>query len=428
MANTLQKTVSSALQYNPQLKIYQEGIEISERELMKARSGWYPTLDVSGQVGAALYNDQSTRRIRAFNARDNLTKEAGKLYFSNSVDAVARQSLFSGLATWGATDVAAYRIKSADFRLIDNAEAIALDAILAHLNVLRFKKIIAFSKKNVAQHERILVSQTERRRLGAGSVADVSQTQARLARSKASLAESINAYRDAVANYVRVTGVEVGDDLAEIPNIPSTFASYESALASTRSSNPKINALLMDVKALQSQVTVSRAGFMPEVYLEGAYNYSYAPSSVTTDMYAASVMLRMDWNLFNGLSDYASLRSDLARARQGRYEVLQLVDLLAEETKNTWNRYVASIEQKNFYSSARKYSAESLETYLKQFQVGQRSLLDVLDAENELYSNSVLEVSASTDSVATQYRILALGGKLLSNLGVTPAQIRTSAK
>ncbi|MDE7468836.1 MAG: TolC family protein [Desulfovibrionaceae bacterium] len=425
-ANTLQNSVASALRYNPTIKQYREGVEIAERNLMKARSGWYPTLDISARAGVLQYADPSTRsKNKLPRSERNYTKGTG-LYFSNAADAVLRYNFFNGLATMGSTDVASFMIKSADFRLIDNTEAIALDAILAHLNVVRYSQIVLLSRQNVAQHEKILLSQSQRRRLGAGSVADVSQTQSRLARAKATLADNVNRYRDALATYTAITGVQVsGNSLANIQPLAATFSSYESALAATRSSNPKINALLMDVKATEKQAVVSRSRFMPEIYADLAYTYAYQPSTIAdNDMHSASLMLRLDWNLFNGMADYASMKSDLARARQIRYEVLSLIDTLAEETKMTWNRYVSAVEQKTFYASAKRFALESRNAYLQQFQVGQRSLLDVLDAENELFSTSVLEVTAHADTVATQYRILALGGKLLSYLGINPQNLK----
>ena len=430
-ANTLQNSVASALRYNPTIKQYREGVEIAERNLMKARSGWYPTLDISARAGFLQYADPSTRgtvqnAATGTRTRGASTKNASDLYFSNAADAVVRYNIFSGLATLGSTDVASFMIKSADFRLIDNTEAIALDAILAHLNVVRYSQIVLLSRQNVAQHEKILLSQSQRRRLGAGSVADVSQTQSRLARAKATLADNVNKYRDALATYTAITGVQVsGNSLASIQPLAATFSSYESALAATRSSNPKINALLMDVKANENQAVVSRSRFMPEIYADLGYTYAYQPSTIAgNDMHSASLMLRLDWNLFNGMADYASMKADLARARQIRYEVLSLIDTLAEETKMTWNRYVSAVEQKTFYASAKRFALESRNAYLQQFQVGQRSLLDVLDAENELFSTSVLEVTAHADTVATQYRILALGGKLLSYLGINPQNLK----
>lgn len=429
-ANTLKDTVAAALRYNPRIKMYREGYEAAEQNLHVANSGWFPKLDINASVGGMMYEDPTTRaEARKRVARKQQTmKRSDQIYLTDGAGVSLKQEIFTGLSTLSSSRAAKARIRSADYRLIDNTEAIALDAILAHINVVAYTKIVALAQNNVKQHERILLSQTQRRNLGAGNVADVSQTQSRLARAKATLSENINKYRDAVARYTAVTGVPVPSrGLTDVPALSAAFSSYESALASTRSSNPKINALLNDVEALENDADVARSAFMPAIYAEAAFNYGYQTGTIANnDMLNLSLMLRMDWNLFNGMRDYGTMKAALAEARKTRYEVLYNIDLLAEETKQTWNRYLATKEESTFYATAKKFAQSSRDAYLQQFQVGQRSLLDVLDAENELFSVSVLEVSSKADIVATQYRILALGGKLLPHLGIESKNLKNT--
>ena len=138
-------------------------------------------------------------------------------------------------------------------------------------------------------------------------------------------------------------------------------------------------------------------------------------------------MLRGNWNLFNGGYDWFNVKGDKARARQSRQELSGLLDSLAEETTATWSQLVSAQEQARHFANAVQYSTKTRDMYLEQFNLGQRSLLDVLDSENELFSSSIQLVTAQQNVTAAKYRLLALGGDFLSafNLDRTALAVKT---
>jgi len=248
-------------------------------------------------------------------------------------------------------------------------------------------------------------------------MADVTQTQGRLARTEASLAESRAALDVAIANYRRLTGREPG--VLEAPAVPANaYPSLEAALAASQTTNLKIKALQSDIKTAEAQVELDKAPFHPNIYLEAGPTYRYQVGSSGTDEGGVVVMLRANWNLFNGGYDWHNVKADKARVRQVRQELNSQLDLLAEEAEATWAQLISTQEQARHFADAVNFSTRTRDMYLEQFNVGQRSLLDVLDSENELFSSSIQLVTAQQNIIAAHYRLLALGGGFLASFGL----------
>lgn len=414
---TMRDTVAATLMYNPNIKAFQEYRQAAEDDLKRARSGWFPRIDARAGWGLEQWSDSNTRNTGRRAGAEKYAQGKRTYYDRSEASLTISQTIWDGLATWNRYQQGKLREESAESRLFDNAEGLGLDSVLAHIEIYRQRRIVSLAELNVQNHRSILSSQSERHRSGASTMADVSQTQTRLARSEASLAESRAALEVAIANYKRLTGRIPGQ--IEVPADPmNAYPSLEAALAQSQVSNPKIKALRADAAAAESQTGIDFSAFHPQVYLEIGPSYSYRAQSKLTDEGGMVFMLRANWNLFNGGYDWYNVQGDKARARQARQEVTALLDNLAEETEATWSELLSSQEQARFYSNAVQYATKTRDMYLEQFNVGQRSLLDVLDSENELFSSSIQLVTAQQNVIAAKYRLLTLGGALLSSLGI----------
>lgn len=410
---SLKDTVDATVAYNPTVKAFQEYRQAADHDLSRARSGWFPRVDARAGFGIDQWSDATTR------ARGN----EDIFYERSEAGLTISQTIWDGMATWNRVNIGKHRLESAGLRLFDNAEGLGLDALLAHIEVYRQRKIVALAELNVKNHQRILGSQRARQRSGASTMADVTQTQSRLARTQASLAESRSALEVAMANYKRLTGQDVGQ--LEKPTDPeNAYASLEAALSRSQTANFKILAGRADVETAEAQSELDKSPFHPQIFLEAGPSYRYQVESSTDESWGTVVMLRANWNLFNGGYDWFNVKGDKARARQARQEVNATMDALAEETAATWSGLVSAQEQARFFANAVEYSTKTRDMYLEQFNVGQRSLLDVLDAENELFSSSIQLVTAQQNVVAAKYRLLALGGDFLSSFGVDREQLK----
>ncbi|MCD6527221.1 MAG: TolC family outer membrane protein [Desulfuromonas sp.] len=413
---TLQESVSGALQTNPQLSILQHNQRAITYEVDQVRSGYYPHLDLTLGYGYEAHDDTITRGRGTGNTRsDNDTFQQ-----RSEAALILSQLLYDGSETARRVSAEEKKLASAEKRVLDNAEAIALDAIIAHMQVYRQQELVMLAEKNVGDHQDIIGMLEELQEGGAGSIADVVQAQGRLARSRASVANAKSNLRQAEANYLRVVGQPM--DSAAFTELASMVApaTLEDALYLTECGNPKVLALKANMFEASERVGITRSAFYPKTFLELRTSYEDEVESSQTYEMNHQAMVRMRWNLLNGGADYYGKKAALSRHDQASSaHKNQLVDVL-EETRNTWAQYIAAQESKDAYTDAVNYNQKTLDSYLKQFKVAQRTLLDVLDARNELFQSSGQLVTTKVNEVIAAYRLRALGGQLNETLEVDP--------
>lgn len=413
---TLTDTVTTALEYSPRLQVLAANQEAIGFERDRARGGYYPQVDVAFGYGAEAHSDTLTRaQGNEHNFYDRLE---GSIRLS--------QLLYDGRETRSLVEIEKAKLISAGYRTFDNAEAIALDAIIAHMQVYRQRELVALAEKNVNDHLEILDKLEERQEGGAGSIADVDQTQARLARAYASLAETQAGLETAEANYLRHVGKLAGD--VEFYEIPSAIlpASLDEAIRQTAARNPKTLALDANVDEAESRVDLSRSKFLPKVHAELSSSYEDQVESSETYEHNNQAMMRLRWNIFNGHSDVADRKAAMARKLQAAAQRDDQRDMVIEETRATWAELESARKRVVSFGGALNYNQKTLDSYLKQFNVGQRTLLDVLDAHNEKFQSAGLMVTARTNEVIAAKRLLALTGKLNESLQIDP-QLYASA-
>ncbi len=301
----IRETVLYGMENHPRIKSYQEYRESAYYDIDRARSGWFPRLDARAGYGPRVYNDETTRN----------RGHEHNWYVRTDAELVLSQTLWDGWATSSRVDIAKERFSSADSRLFDNSEAIALDAVLAHIEVLRQSKIVMLSEENIRRHEEILAGQQQRVASGAASLADVTQTQARLARAHSSLSSAQADLATAIANYRALTGIEPGDLLPV--DYPATAPlDYQETLQRAIDGNPKLAALKSDARAANFEIDLAKSAYHPNFYLEAGTLYKDHIDSSETWARGTTVLLRMNWNLFNGLYDYYNVKSFHALARR----------------------------------------------------------------------------------------------------------------
>ncbi|MCL1985481.1 MAG: TolC family protein [Betaproteobacteria bacterium] len=409
---TLEDTVYSTINYNPRLKGFQEFRQAAIHEVAKARSGWLPRADVRAAIGMEQWDDRTTRHYPDLSRQNNYD-----FYERREASVVVSQTIWDGLSTVARQDIAATKLSSAESRLLDNTISLSLDAILAHIDVCRNIRLVKLAEDNVDNHKRILASQSERQKLGASSMADVTQTQSRLARALSTLEESKANLESSTATYRRITGK--APRMLITPGLPSNgYASLESVVASSQALNPKITALRWDIETAKATADLSKSNFHPLITAEYSYGYNYQVGSDTGWNQGHAFMLRLQWNIFNGFYDWYDTKSNLATARQRRNEMEETRILLIEQTEQTWANYVSERERAKYYAEAVEQGTKTRDMYIEQFNLGQRSLLDVLDAENEVFTSSQQYTNSNLNEVANMYRLLALGGELTAGFGV----------
>jgi adhesin transport system outer membrane protein len=401
---TLHQTVGQALNYSPRLKVLEYNRDAVKHELQQSRGEYLPSIDMILGYGTDQHSDRTTRSTGADPSDDDWDAR-GEASLSLT------QKLYDGGEVKNRIAARKALLSSAGHRLFDNAQSIALDAVIAHLDVYRQRELVALAEKNVKIHQDILASLEQLREAGAGSIADVTQVQGRLARAQSSFYNSKADLASVEANYLRVVGSS--PQQVSYAGIPRTVPlSLAQALSETETGNPKVLALGADFEESEAREKLAKANYFPKLNLELNTNYQDQVEGAPSWQHSNEAMLRMRWNLFSGWQDKYGIKAATSRKMQSRSNRSeQLVNVL-EETTATWAQYQSTKQQGEAYRNAVIYNEKTLDAYLKQFNVSQRSLLDVLDAENEYFQSGGQLLTATVNETIAAYRLLALSGRL----------------
>jgi adhesin transport system outer membrane protein len=406
-ALSVNDTVYGVLRTHRALRGMQENRAVLESELSRARrSGYGPRVDVSGQLGAGILSDPTTRA----NDTDHMRGVTG-------ASATLTQPLVNPGA-WSRVDEAGETLSSVRWRTQDTAASVALDGVLAHIDLLRRRSIYDFSVKNVENIKAILLQAEERASMGVDTRADVSQARSRLSRAMSTLAEAKAALIVAEDAYIRLTGLppssleQVGPPAREYQGTDEVFTLAEKK-------NPRLAAYLSEVRVRRAAHDTARSAYLPVFNFEAGPNYSNRGRNGDENYTSSFDMLGvMRWNLFNSGADAAASEAAAARIRQSRQDLMDYRDELKLEIESAWINMKSAHEQFGHYSQAVEHNTYTRQAYWQQFQVGGRSLLDVLDSENELYSSTIQAESARASEQANTYRLSTLAGELFEILQV----------
>jgi adhesin transport system outer membrane protein len=300
----------------------------------------------------------------------------------------------------------------------ETAEFVALDAVEAHLDVLRNRELVELARENVAQHQRILGQVGLLERQGAGSIGDVRQAESRLAEAESSLALAVGNLRDAAAFYRAVVGLPPEDLQGAVPPVADLPESEEASAAVASVTNPTVLIANADVDVTQAELRGSRAGYYPNLDLELGASAGEDLDGVEGRDISAQALLVLRYNLFRGGGDIAREREAFSRLKEAREAVRVARRDAEEEARVAFNALTTARARLAALSRGVEAQRATRDIYAQQFDLGQRGLLDLLDAENELFVDRSNLVTATFTELFAVYRVLAVIGTLLDALSI----------
>ncbi|MEJ2508357.1 MAG: TolC family outer membrane protein [Gammaproteobacteria bacterium] len=409
-AASLPDVIKQTLATNPNVQASVSEQRARTQELKQARSGYYPSVDITAAIGQENSDNYYTRNFVGPGYID-LTRRESAIN--------VRQNLFNGFQTSSAVQRAQARVGAASYDVIDTAENTALRATEVYIDVLRRQRLFQLAQQFVEKHERIYQQIKSRARAGVSRTADLDQAEGRLALARANLVAAENNLHDAQANYQRVVGHFPTGAMQSPPVLDDAIpATQEAAVNEAMANNPALKAATAEVSAAEAQRREAGNAFYPhfDLVFSQSYNKNLDGLEGTNKDYSA--MLRMRYNLFNG-------GGDIARRHQAAQLLSQSKDLqnrerrqVVERVRMAWNNLRTAKGQLGFLKQHVDASAKTRDAYAKQFSIGQRTLLDLLDTENELFEARRAYVNGQLDRIYAEYRLLAATGKLLGELKI----------
>jgi outer membrane protein, adhesin transport system len=406
-AASLEDTVRQTLATNPDVQFSINERRSRDAEVRQAWAGFLPAVDVVAGLGRESTNSPLTRG--AGEDWPSLTRrEAG---------VVGRQMIFDGMATRHEVARQRARVDAAAYTVFGTAEVVALRAAEVYLDVLRRQELLALAEENLGTHERIHDQIRLRSETGVGRRADLEQAEGRLALARANVIAEETNLEDAQTNFLRVVGELPGD--LERPAVPAAIPSSLTELVDLAlARHPVLRSAEADVEQAAAQRRAARSPFYPRFDIELARNWGRDLDGLRGVNEDWSAVLRMRYNLVRG-------GADLARRAQTVHQVSQAQDVrdrtsrqVIESVRLSWTAHSAIARQIEYLRRHMEAAAATRTAYAQQFNIGQRSLLDVLDSEAEWFEASRAHTNAAYDGLFAQYRILAGMGALLENLGV----------
>jgi outer membrane protein, adhesin transport system len=329
--------------------------------------------------------------------------------------------LFDDFAAIREVDRQKARVRSSAKRIRETSELIALDAIEAYLESLRQRELVSLSSNNVRIHKNHLKLTRSKVAGGASSQADVEQADSRLASARDKLAEAEGRLVDADSTYNRIVGEEPKSLVRPAAPVSQLPQSLDSVVGLATDMNPTVRVLRADVDTAEEALKGADSPFYPRLDLQLATNRTGNVGGTRGGDIDGSALVVMTYNVFRGGRDLARKRELTARLAESRQRLNRQLRLAEEESRLSWNALQNARLRLRAIRSEVQANDRVRNTYRQQFDIGQRSLLDLLDSENELFIAKTNQITSEFVEFFGIYRILATAGLLLTSLDVAPA-------
>lgn len=407
-AETLRDAVAAAVTRFPEIKAAGHRREVAHAQLGQARAELYPVIAGSLGEGRESSRNLTTRLV----GNDiTLTRREAEITVS--------QLLYDGGAADGQVKRFAARAEGAAFTVFNTVEDVALRAGQAFVDVGRLREQLAIARNNIGVHEKTLQDVTALADAGRGRRADVVQAEARRALATSSAEQLAGQLAQAEDTFRHLVGRPPGA-LAAPASLGGRMPSQAGdAVAQALATHPSVKGAEKEVEAAQYDRESARARRdMPRVTIEAGASKNRDMDGIAgpnEDLYA---MLRLRYNFFRGFGDSARLRETEARIDEALATLARVRVDIERDVRLAWDALVSDRQRLPQLAQYAKASADVAEAYLLQFQLGQRSLLDVLNAENERYNASSTYVAARATAAVNELRLLASQGRLVDSLGI----------
>lgn len=411
-ADSVKSAVQRAISTNPEVTAKLNALRASTAEVDVARGGYYPKLDLSAEVGRTRdrFKDEANRATEP----QNMT--------NTGLSLSATQLLWDGLGTVNEVSRLGHARLVRYYEFLEASEQTALETVKAHVDVQRAAKLVKLAEDNYVQHRQVLDQIQSRVKAGVGRGVDSEQAAARLALAESNLTTETANLHDVTERYRRLVGIAPTVD----GSLPGIFdrglpASTSALLDQTSKRNYSVAAAVENLRAAQNQAEQRKSAFHPRIEARartgGGRNYDITANQQRE----THVGLMLNWNLFNGGSDKARIKQTAALLDQAA----DTRDKACRDTRQTaaiaMNDVKRLTEQLGYLDRNTLASERTRDAYRQQFDIGQRSLLDVLNSENELYTARRALANGEHDLVISKARTHAATSNLVNVLGLTRA-------
>lgn len=399
----------------------------------EVQAGWHAFRAASAEQDAARGNYLPHADLFAGVGRETLKqpgRSADDFTHSNATLSL-NQMVYDGFLTRSEVARLGYAKLTRYYELVDASETTALEALRAYADVLRYRELTRLAQENYVHHRQTHTQIGDRAGAGVGRRVDLEQASGRLALAESNLLTEASNLHDVSARYLRIVGEAPPADVprfapkASIAPLPATA---QDALRTAFVSSPALNAAVENVRAGQASIDARKAAFQPRVDVRARQAFDRNLEGVDGRTRDTVVEAVLTYNLSRGGADQARLRQ-AAEALDVAKDLREKACRDLRQTLSIAYNDVRRLDEQLAYLDQHQLSIEKArEAYHRQFDIGQRTLLDLLDTENEYFEARRAYVNAQYNQVIAQARTLAGMGRLMGALGVAREDLPSAAE
>jgi len=416
-ADTLEWALVQAYQNNPSLNAQRVALRVIDENVPQALSGYRPKLSITALGGYNYTN--STAQFPLSTGGPLSTIQYSEQFLSRSVGATATQTLYNGFQTANRTRQAESQVEGARETLRVTEQQVLLDAATAYMNLLRDGAILDLNRRNVEVLTEQLKQTRDRFNVGEVTRTDVAQAESRLAAGRSALLGAQSNYVTSQANYRRVIGVDAGHlapgtsvDRLSPPTLPK-------AVAQGQAQSPSVLAAAYGVDVAELAVKISEGALYPNLTLTASASQGTNPAYETLKQSQAAIVGQLSIPIFQGGAEYSAIRQSKETLGQQRLNLDVNRDQVRATVVQSWGQLDAAKAQIEATTAQVNAAEIALNGVREEARVGQRTTLDVLNAQQELVNARVALVTAQHDRVVASYALLAaVGGLSMTRLGL----------
>ena len=423
-AETIEAALAHAYENNPQLNAQRAVVRQNDEGVAQALSGYRPSLTGNASIGRQYTNTQEVfppipgtalSQSTAVNIKGPTTPR--------SVGVTGSQTLFNGEETANKVRAAKSQVFAARETLRVMEQSVLLAAATIYMDVSRDSANLDVQQNNIRVLQRMLKDTRDRFAAGQITATDVAQAEAQLAAGEASLHAAESTLMTTRANYRRI----IGDDpvnLAPASPVerfsPPTLAA---AIAAGIAQNPSVTAALYGVDVSLLQVKIAEGALWPTLVAQGSIQRAWDSNITTPKLFTQSVMLNLSVPIYQGGTEYSSIRQDKEAVGQRRLNVDQVRDQTQADVVEAWGQLQAAKAQLEAAVRQGDASERALTGVRNEALAGQRTTLDVLNAQQALVNARVNLIIAQHDQVVASYSLLSAVGRLSAQVLGLPVAI-----
>ncbi|MFD2263558.1 TolC family outer membrane protein [Lacibacterium aquatile] len=409
-AASLQDELSYLLTAHPRVKAASNSVSGAQEQIRQAFAAYLPRVDTQLQAG---WDQISSPGFRA--ARNG--KAASE--WGDTLSLTVTQTLFDGLRREANYDEAKVNKVVQDLALDTTRQTLTYDGARAYIDVLRFARLVELARTNEATVQRQLSLEDERVQRGAGIAIDVLFAKSRLQLAKERRVQFEGQLQEASARYQQLFNKAPTAGSMADPSVPANLlpANLDDARNAAINDNPQVQSSNRQIDMATSRKQAAGADYFPRVDLElrGEYADNYeAVKGYRTELTA---LVRARWNIFNGFATQAAVAEASYRLAGARDQFDSARRQVTEEVDIAWNELQTANQRVALLENAVSIAAEVFEARRRLRDAGRETAINVLDAENELYTARINLLQATFDSRKASYRVLMATGRL------TPAML-----